>query len=49
VCTYLTGPEGQAMGPAPKRSIRSTGLLFVVVAVLAIIGLVMAYPQIADL
>jgi hypothetical protein len=42
VCNHLTGPEGQALGPAPRATMRSRGLLFLVVAVLAVVGLFIA-------
>jgi hypothetical protein len=45
VCNHLTGPEGQALGPAPKASARNRGWLFLGIAVLAIIGLAIAFPQ----
>jgi hypothetical protein len=43
VCNHLTGPEGQAIGIPEKKSARSRGPLFVAIAVVAIIGLFIAF------
>jgi hypothetical protein len=48
VCGYLTGPEGQALGPRPKQTLRSRGLLFIAVAIGVLALLLIAYPQLAE-
>jgi hypothetical protein len=45
VCNHQTGLAGEPMGMVPKRTPRTSGLLFVVVAVIAVIGLAVAFPQ----